>query len=184
MSSFLFVNVMHVHEGTSMVMRSKAAFVEALRRSEAASQIVNPSGYFSDASEFLDMARRGLAFGLGAGTARLNPIHGADLAAFCVDRLGDGSGEWNVGGPGHLQVSRHRGLGVRRGGQAAPNGIGPLPDSSGLSSGPRIAWGRARRRWLDSSSKGSNVSRWASGLALTVCPTTSATSCQRIRNRN
>lgn len=98
-SSFLFVNVMHVHEGTSMVMRSKAAFVEALRRSEAASQIVNPSGYFSDASEFLDMARRGLAFGLGAGTARLNPIHGADLAAFCVDRLGDGSGEWNVGGP-------------------------------------------------------------------------------------
>ncbi|MDH6283597.1 uncharacterized protein YbjT (DUF2867 family) [Prescottella agglutinans] len=98
-SSFLFVNVMHVHEGTSMVMRSKAAFVEALRRSEVASQIVNPSGYFSDASEFLDMARRGVAFGLGAGTARLNPIHGADLAAFCVDRLGGESGEWNVGGP-------------------------------------------------------------------------------------
>ncbi|WP_198035753.1 NAD(P)H-binding protein [Rhodococcus sp. BH4] len=98
-ASFLYVNVMHVHEGTSMVMRSKAAFVVALRRSAVTSQIVNPSGYFSDASEFVHMAHRGIAFELGAGAQRLNPIHGADLAEFCIDRLGRESGEWNVGGP-------------------------------------------------------------------------------------
>ncbi len=97
-ASFLYVNVMHVHEGTSMVMRSKAAFVEVLRRSAVTSQIVNPSGYFSDASEFVHMAHRGIAFELGAGAQRLNPIHGADLAEFCIDRLGRESGEWNVGG--------------------------------------------------------------------------------------
>lgn len=104
-ASFLYVNVMHVETGTSMLMRSKAAFVEALRRSAVASQIVNPSGYFSDASEFLDMARRGIAVGLGDAEERLNPIHGADLAEFCVERMGDTSGEWNVGGP---DVYRYR----------------------------------------------------------------------------
>ncbi|MDV8009455.1 SDR family oxidoreductase [Rhodococcus sp. IEGM 1318] len=98
-SSFLYVNVMHAHEGTSMLMRSKAAFVESLRRSTVASQVINPSGYFSDASEFVDMARRGFAFGLGEGGHRLNLIHGADLAAFCIDHLGDESGQWDVGGP-------------------------------------------------------------------------------------
>ncbi|WP_105565450.1 SDR family oxidoreductase [Microbacterium halophytorum] len=98
-SSFLYVGVMNAASGTSAVSRAKHAFMEALRRSRVAPQIVNPSGYFSDLTEIYDLARRGMAFGLGDGSVRLSPIHGADLADFCVSRLDGAAGTWDVGGP-------------------------------------------------------------------------------------
>lgn len=99
LQSFLYVNVLHSESGTSLTMRSKHAFTQVLNRSTVAGQIVNPSGYFSDVTDFLLMARRGIGFTLGEGTARLNPIHGADLADFIVDHLGEPAGSWDVGGP-------------------------------------------------------------------------------------
>lgn len=96
--SFLFVNAMHAEIGRSLLLRAKAAFSEVLRRSHVAHQLVNPSGYFSDVSELLEMARRGLIL-LPSGDTRIAPIHGADLASFCVDKMGDESGSWDVGGP-------------------------------------------------------------------------------------
>lgn len=98
-TSFLYVGVMNAESGTSAVSRAKHAFMEALRRSHVAPQIVNPSGYFSDLTEIYDLARRGIAFGLGDGSVRLAPIHGADLAEFCVSRLDGDAGTWDVGGP-------------------------------------------------------------------------------------
>lgn len=98
-ASFLYVNVLHCHSGTSLTMRSKHAFSETLRRSRVAAQIVNPSGYFSDVTDFLFMARRGFGFTLGDGAAKINPIHGADLAEFIVDHLGEPSMSWDIGGP-------------------------------------------------------------------------------------
>lgn len=97
--SFLYVGVMHASSGTSAVARAKHAFMEVLSRSAIRSQIVNPSAYFSDLTEVFHLARRGLAFGIGTGNAQLSPIHGTDLASFCVDKLCDDAGTWNVGGP-------------------------------------------------------------------------------------
>lgn len=99
LASFLYVNVVHSQSGTSLTMRSKHAFAEALRRSRVAGQIVNPSGYFSDVTDFLLMARRGFGFTVGEGTAKINPIHGADLAEFIIEHLAEPSGSWDVGGP-------------------------------------------------------------------------------------
>jgi uncharacterized protein YbjT (DUF2867 family) len=99
LTSFLYVNVVHADSGTSLTMRSKFAFSQALRRSRVAPQLVNPSGYFSDVGEFLLMAKRGLGFTLGEGSARINPIHGADLAEFIGDHLFGPAGTWDVGGP-------------------------------------------------------------------------------------
>ena len=66
---------------------------------EISSQIINPPAYFSDMMEVLAMARRGLVTVLRP-TARINPIHGADLAAYVVDRMEEGrTGTWDVGGP-------------------------------------------------------------------------------------
>lgn len=96
--SFLFVNVMHSESGRSLLLRSKNAFAEVLRRSPVPHQIINPSGYFSDVTDFFEMARRGVVL-LPPGQSRIAPIHGADLARFCVDRMGDISGSWDVGGP-------------------------------------------------------------------------------------
>ncbi|MDH6197683.1 uncharacterized protein YbjT (DUF2867 family) [Mycobacterium frederiksbergense] len=97
--SFLYVGVMNAATGTSALSRAKHAFMEALSRSGVHPQIVNPSGYFSDLTEIYDLARRGMAFGLGEGNVRLSPIHGADLADFCVSKLPAGAGTWNIGGP-------------------------------------------------------------------------------------
>lgn len=97
--SFLYVNVLHAGSGRSLILRAKAAFAAVLGRSSLAHQVVNPSGYFSDLSDFASMARTGLMLLPPAPDVRVSPIHGADLARFCVDRLGDQSGSWDVGGP-------------------------------------------------------------------------------------
>lgn len=99
LASFLYVNVLHCESGTSLTMRSKHAFAETLRRSRVDGQIVNPSGYFSDVTDFLLMARKGFGFTLGDGDAKVNPIHGADLAEFIVEHLAEASASWDVGGP-------------------------------------------------------------------------------------
>jgi len=96
--SFVYVNVINADSGTSTLMRSKRAFTEALERSAVSHKTINPSGYFSDASEFLSMARKGIGFTLGRGEARINPIHGEDLAAFAVEHLTGPPGTWDIGG--------------------------------------------------------------------------------------
>lgn len=99
LASFLYVNVIHSESGTSLTMRAKHAFSQVLRRSRVAGQLVNPSGYFSDITDFLLLARKGIGFTLGSGEAKLNPIHGADLADFIVEHLDGPADSWDVGGP-------------------------------------------------------------------------------------
>lgn len=100
--SFLYVNVMNADAGTSLIMRSKSALRECLERSPVPSQIINPSGYVSDTTAFLAMARRAVAILPPDEQVRIAPIHGADLATYIVDRLGDQDGSWDVGGPDDL----------------------------------------------------------------------------------
>ncbi|MGJ6979891.1 SDR family oxidoreductase [Aestuariimicrobium soli] len=100
--SFLYVNVMHVWSGRSMILRSKAAFCAALEQSSLRHHLINPSGYFSDVSEYLEMARRGLAVLPPDPDVKVQPIHGADLADFCLTKLDEPSGSWDVGGPDTL----------------------------------------------------------------------------------
>ncbi|WP_217133303.1 SDR family oxidoreductase [Leucobacter chinensis] len=98
-SSFLYVGVMNATVGTSLLTRSKAAFMAALSRSRLTPLIVNPSGYFSDLTEIYDLARRGIGAGLGDGQVLLSPIHGEDLAAFCTGLIGGPATTVDVGGP-------------------------------------------------------------------------------------
>ncbi len=100
--SFLYVNAMNADTGTTLYMRAKSAFRECLERSPLTSQVINPSGYFSDATMFLSMARRGVALLPPDGHVRIAPIHGADLATYIVDRLGDENCFWDIGGPEDL----------------------------------------------------------------------------------
>ncbi|GAA4488623.1 SDR family oxidoreductase [Microbacterium panaciterrae] len=97
--SFGYVSVLHSETGTSLTMRAKTAFAETASRSRIPTQIFKPSGYFSDLTDLLTMARAGMSLHLGTGETRLNPIHGADLAHFIVDRVPDAPGQWDVGGP-------------------------------------------------------------------------------------
>ena len=49
--------------------------------------------------EYLKMARQGRGYVFGSGENRINPIHGEDLAAVCVDAVNRPEKEIEVGGP-------------------------------------------------------------------------------------
>ena len=56
------------------------------------------------------MAKTGAVYLLGDGSNRMNPIHGADLAAACADAVDCADNEIDVGGP---EVLTYREIGQR-----------------------------------------------------------------------
>ena len=103
-SRFVFVSVLGGQEARSRVpqIEAREQVVEALRQGDMPWTIIRPSGFFNDMIEFLDMAKKGTAWLIGKGESRFNPIHGADLAEYIVDRLEEESAagkEFPVGGP-------------------------------------------------------------------------------------
>ena len=81
------------------MIQAKQAFVDELERSPLDHAVICPTGFFSDMEEFLSMARSGRVYLFGDGSKRINPIHGADLAEFCVDALESQEQQLDVGGP-------------------------------------------------------------------------------------
>lgn len=73
--------------------------MEQLKQSGIDYCIVRPNGFFSDMSEFLNMAKKGRIYLFGNGEFRANPIHGEDLAVVCVDAVDRPDKEIEVGGP-------------------------------------------------------------------------------------
>jgi uncharacterized protein YbjT (DUF2867 family) len=81
------------------IMEAKELFVDALKATGIDHTIIRPNGFFSDMTDFLKMAKGGRVFLFGNGEYKLNPIHGADLAAIIVDSLDGKESEIIVGGP-------------------------------------------------------------------------------------
>ncbi|HAP59076.1 MAG TPA: NAD(P)-dependent oxidoreductase [Cytophagales bacterium] len=84
------------------IFEAKERFVDELKAASIQHSIVRPNGFFSDMGDFLDMAKRGRVYLFGDGQFRLNPIHGADLAEYCVEAMEAGAREVTVGGPDTL----------------------------------------------------------------------------------
>jgi len=105
-AKFIYVSVLG---GPSLrhlaIVDAHEAFVEALEASTIEYAVLRPTGFFSDMREYLEMARRGRVYLFGRGENRVNPIHGADLAAVCVDALESDRREIDVGGP---EILTHR----------------------------------------------------------------------------
>ncbi len=99
---FVYVSVLHPeHTRHTDMVAAKERFVAALRQSQLEAVIVRPTGFFSDMTEFLRMAEAGRVWVFGDGGCKINPIHGADLAAACVDAFAAdvAPGERPIGGP-------------------------------------------------------------------------------------
>ncbi|WP_372839894.1 SDR family oxidoreductase [Phaeovulum sp.] len=97
---FAYIHVLNAQQMRNVpLVAAKAAFVDALQAAEIASTVVAPSGYFSDMGDFLKMARSGRVWLFGSGALRINPIHGADLAAATAAATDRGQDWLNVGGP-------------------------------------------------------------------------------------
>jgi len=87
------------------IFEAKERFVDELKHSGLNYMILRPSGFFSDMKDFLGMAKRGKVYLFGDGSQKLNPIHGLDLAKFCVDSLKNPEAEISIGGPEILTQS-------------------------------------------------------------------------------
>jgi len=81
------------------ITRIKRKFEQVLENSGLDYCIIRPTAFFADMKEILKLAQKGTVFLLGNGNYRGNPIHGIDLAQFCVDAIGRKEKELPVGGP-------------------------------------------------------------------------------------
>ena len=97
---FIFVSIFNAHLFEHLeIVKCREDFVRELENSGLNYTVVRPTGYFSDISEFLSMARSGRVYLIGNGKNKINPIHGADLAKTCVDAVVGDKMEISVGGP-------------------------------------------------------------------------------------
>ena len=95
---FIFVSVFKA-DIIENLATAREMFVEDLKKSGLDYAVIRPTGYFSDTSENLKMAKSGRVYLIGDGHHKINPIHGADLAKVCVDAVGSQQREIPVGGP-------------------------------------------------------------------------------------
>ena len=97
---FIYVSVFNAHMFKHLeIVKAHEDFVRDLQDCGLDYAIIRPTGYFSDMSEFLRMAKSGRVYLIGDGKNRINPIHGADLAKVCVDAVTSKEREIPVGGP-------------------------------------------------------------------------------------
>jgi len=97
---FIYVSVFNAHMyGYLEIIKAHEDFVRDLQNSGLEYAVIRPTGYFSDMTEFLRMAKSGRVYLIGSGKNRINPIHGADLAKVCVDAIDGKENEVPVGGP-------------------------------------------------------------------------------------
>ncbi len=97
---FIYVSVLNGEKLRKLkICDAKEMFVEQLKKSGVDYCIIRPNGFFSDMSEFFNMAKRGRVYLFGNGELRVNPIHGEDLATVCVDAIDKPDKEVEIGGP-------------------------------------------------------------------------------------
>jgi uncharacterized protein YbjT (DUF2867 family) len=97
---FIYVSVFNAYMFEHLgIVKAHEDFVRDLRGCGLDYAIIRPTGYFSDMSEFLRMAKSGRVYLIGNGNNKINPIHGADLANVCVDAVTSKEHEISVGGP-------------------------------------------------------------------------------------
>jgi uncharacterized protein YbjT (DUF2867 family) len=97
---FIYTSVLNADKLSHLkVIQAKEKFVASLIHSGINYSIIRPSGFFSDMKEYYTMALKGKAFLFGKGSNKINPIHGEDLAAYCVNSIENQNKEHLVGGP-------------------------------------------------------------------------------------
>lgn len=100
---FIYISVLHGDQLRKLkICEAKERFVDALKRSGMEYCIIRPTGFFSDMTAYLNMAKKGKIFLFGKGLVKMNPIHGADLAQVCVSAINKPIKEIEAGGPRQL----------------------------------------------------------------------------------
>ncbi len=99
-SKFIFVSVFRARDFLDIEgLKAREMVVDELDKSGMDYTVIRPTGFFSDMSEFLKMAKKGRVYLIGNGENKINPIHGADLANVCADSINLDEKEIAIGGP-------------------------------------------------------------------------------------
>lgn len=97
---FIYVSVFNGEKLKELkICEAKEKFVDELKKSGLDFCIIRPNGFFSDMTEFYNMAKKGKIYLFGNGNQKANPIHGEDLAKICISAIDNNEKEINVGGP-------------------------------------------------------------------------------------
>ena len=97
---FIYVSVLNGEKLEHLkICEAKEKFVKELISSGLDYCIIRPNGFFSDMTEFYNMAKKGRIFLFGDGELKSNPIHGEDLAKLCVNSISTNDKEIKAGGP-------------------------------------------------------------------------------------
>ena len=97
---FIYISVLNGDKLKYLkICEAKEKFVNELKSSGINYCIIRPNGFFSDMTEFYNMAKKGKIYLFGNGELKSNPIHGADLAKLCVDNIVTDVKEVEAGGP-------------------------------------------------------------------------------------
>lgn len=100
---FIYISAINAENLRDLkICDAKERFADELVSSGLDYCVVRPHGFFSDMTEFYEMAKKGRVYLFGNGHLRGNPIHGADLAKFCVECIETSDKIVPVGGPEFL----------------------------------------------------------------------------------
>lgn len=88
---FVFISALNADRIRTKVAAAEARerIVDVLIASDLTWTVLRPTGFFNDMEELFKMARRGVFYVIGDGAARINPIHGADVAEEVVRCIRD-----------------------------------------------------------------------------------------------
>ena len=97
---FVYVSVLNGERLKNLkICEAKERFVNELKSSGIDYCIIRPNGFFSDMTEFYNMAKKGRIYLFGDGEHKANPIHGEDLAKIIMKNVETGVNEIKIGGP-------------------------------------------------------------------------------------
>ncbi|QYJ85684.1 SDR family oxidoreductase [Shewanella mesophila] len=104
---FIYVSAFNAQKYPQVrLLSAKERFANILLKSnDIVPCVIRPNGFFSDITEIYNMAKAGRVYAFGDGNVRLNPIHGEDLANFCLEAIDKTETELAVGGPDVLSVN-------------------------------------------------------------------------------